>query len=72
MADLSGIEVTSENQLKESAARPVQERRPALWGSCALCLAGDQCFDSVYCQGTNKTCGHPEHFDSIIEYLNVC
>lgn len=29
-------------------------------------------FDSVYCRGTNKSCGHPEHFDSIIEYLNVC
>lgn len=47
MADLNGVEVIGENQLKEPAAGSVEWHRPALRGSCAL--TGDQCFDFVFC-----------------------
>lgn len=60
MTDLNRIKVTSENQLKGPAAWSVEWRRPALWGACALCLAGDLCFNFVLLMHTHKAFGHPE------------
>lgn len=75
MADLNRIEVTSENQLKEPAAWSVEWHRPSLWGSYALCLTRDRCFDFVLLMHTHKTFGHPEILMALLNtsmFARIC
>lgn len=72
MAGLNRIEVTSKNQLKESATWVCSVTQAGTVGILCISLLQIDALTYVLLMYTHKTYGHCEIFDGIIECLTIC